>query len=72
MTAVVQINEQYAQKFQQFIQQLPKGAVRVTPIKNDLDAEITKRVAAIKNGKMKTTPFYEGLDTLRAKIVAKI
>ena len=72
MTAVVQINDQYAQRFQQFIQQLPKGAVKVTPIKNNLDAEIAKRITEIKNGTMKTTPFHQGLDTLRANIVAKI
>lgn len=72
MTAILQINDQYAQRFQEFIEQLPKGVAKVTPIKANLDDEIKRRVAEIQNGTMKTTPFHQGLDALREKIVAKI
>ena len=72
MTAILQINDQYAQRFREFIEQLPKGVATVTPIKANLDDEIKRRVTEIKNGTMKTTPFHKGLDSLREKIVAKV
>jgi len=59
MTAVVQVSEQYAQQFQELIQTLPKKAVKLTMIKNDLNEEIARRVAEIKNAEITTRPLKE-------------
>jgi len=59
MTAVVQVSEQYVQQFQELLQTLPKQAVKLTMIKNDLNEEIAKRIAEIKNGEITTRPLKE-------------
>ena len=41
-------------------------------IKKSLDDEINKRVEEYKSGKMKTTPFMEGLDEIRESLVSKL
>ena len=71
MIATVRVNDQYVKQFEQFVMSLPSGAVTVSHIKNSLDKELYRRITAYANGTMKTTPFHQGLDTLRAKIVAK-
>ena len=68
MTAVLQIDEQYAQQFQQFMKTLPEKAVKLTLIKTNLDEEIIKRVTEIKNGKVETKPLSE-LSWLRDRYV---
>ena len=68
MTAVIQIDEQYAQQFQQFVKTLPEKAVKLTIIKNNLDEEIIKRVTEIKSGKVKTKSLSE-LSWLRDRYV---
>jgi hypothetical protein len=68
MTAVIQVSEPYIQQFQQFIQALPPQAIKLTPIKNDLNEEIFKRISEIKNNKIKTKPLSE-LSWLRERYV---
>jgi len=71
MTAVVEINEQYAQQFQQFIKSIPKNAIKLTLIKNNLDEEIEKRIKAIDNGEEVLTPYTQGMSELRKKLQSK-
>ena len=54
MTAVVEVYERYAQKFQQFANSIPKNAIKLTFIKSNLDEEIEKRINEIKNGSVET------------------
>ena len=68
MTAVIQIDEQYTQQFQQFVKTLPEKAVKLTLIKNNLDEEIAKRINEIKNAKVETKPLSE-LSWLRDRYV---
>jgi len=68
MTAVIQIDEQYISQFQQFMETLPKKAVKLTLIKNNLDEEILKRINDIKNAKVKTKPLSD-LSWLRERYV---
>ena len=68
MTAVIQINEQYVQQFQELIQSLPPKAVKLTLIKNNLNEEILKRVHEIQEGKIKTKSLSE-LSSLRERYV---
>ena len=68
MTAVIQIDEQYTSKFQEFMETLPKKAVKLTLIKNNLDEEILKRINDIKNAKVKTKPLSD-LSWLRERYV---
>ena len=68
MTAVIQIEDKYTQQFQQFVQTLPKKAIKLTMIKNNLDEEIIKRIAEIKNAKVDTKPLSE-LSQLRDRYV---
>jgi K+/H+ antiporter YhaU regulatory subunit KhtT len=68
MTAVIQIDEQYAQQFQRFMKTLPEKSVKLTLIKNNLDEEILKRVAEIKSSKVETKPLSE-LSWLRDRYV---
>lgn len=72
MKALIEIHEQYTSQFEQFIQTLPKEAVKVTPIKSRLDIEIDKRIEEIKRGEVHTLPFEHGLDKIRQKLVAQI
>jgi len=69
MTMMLDIDDKYVNKVESFIASLPKGAVE---IKNSLDDEIAKRVMQYRDAKMKTTPFMEGLDDIREKLVAKL
>jgi len=68
MTAVIQIEDRYAQQFQQFVQTLPEKAIKLTLIKNNLDDEIIRRITEIKNAKVKTKPLSE-LSWLRDRYV---
>ena len=68
MTAVIQIDEQYAQQFQRFMKTLPSKSVKLTLIKNNLDEEILKRVDEIKSSKVETKPLSE-LTWLRDRYV---
>jgi hypothetical protein len=68
MTAVIQVSEPYIQQFQQFIQTLPPQAIKLTPIKNNLNEEIFKRISEIKNNKIETKPLSK-LSWLRERYV---
>ena len=68
MTMRVSIKDQYIDKFEDFMDSLPKDAIT---IKKSLDEEINQRVDDYRNGKMKTTPFGTGLETIREKLVAQ-
>ena len=68
MTAVVEVNEQYVQKFNQFIESIPKNAIKLTLIKNNLDEEIEKRINEIKNNKIETSPV-SALASVRERYV---
>ena len=68
MTAVIQIDEQYTQQFQQFVKTLPAKAVKLTLIKNNLDEEILRRITEIKSAKVETKPLSE-LSWLRDRYV---
>jgi len=68
MTAVVEVNEQYAQKFQHFIDSIPKSAIKLTLIKNNLDDEIQKRIDEIKNNQIETNALHK-LSSVRERYV---
>ena len=70
MTAVVEVNEQYAQKFQQFIQSMPKNAIKLTYVKSNLDAEIERRINEIKNGSVETHAL-SALSSIRERYVSR-
>ena len=70
MTAVIQINEQYVQQFQELIQMLPPKALKLTLIKNDLNEEINKRILEIQNGNVETNPLSD-LSSLRERYVQR-
>jgi hypothetical protein len=65
----IDIKEQYLDKFEDFINSLPKDAVVV---KKSLDDEINQRVDEYKNGTMKTVLFGTGLDKIRKKLESQI
>ncbi len=69
MTMMVKIDDKYISKFESFIASLPEGAVEM---KNSLDDKISSRVTQYKNSKMKTTPFMDGLDAIREKLVSQL
>ncbi len=69
MTMRVSIQDDYIEKFEDLIATLPKGAIT---IKKPLDEEINKRVDEYRSGKMKTTPFMEGLDEIREQLVSQL
>ena len=68
MTAVIQINEQYVQQFQELMQMLPPKALKLTLIKNDLNEEISKRISEIQNDKIETNSL-SNLSSLRERYV---
>ena len=68
MTMRISIKDQYIDKFENFMDSLPKDAVT---IKKSLDEEINQRVNDYKNGKIETTPFGTGLEAIREKLVAQ-
>ena len=70
MTAVVEVDERYAQKFQQFIKTIPQSAIKLRWIKNNLDEEIEKRIDEIKQGKIETNPL-DALSSLRERYVKR-
>jgi len=69
MTIQISIKDDYVNKFNDFIDTLPKDAVIV---KKSLDEEIQKRVNKYRSGKMKTTPLMEGLDEIRESFVSRL
>lgn len=69
MTMKVSIKEQYLPEFENFIKSLPADAIKV---KKSLDEEILKRSQEYRSGKMKTTPFMDGLDEIRASLVSRL
>ena len=71
MTAVVEVDEQYAQQFQQFIKTIPENAIKMRWVKNNLDEEIEKRIRAIDNGEEVLTPYTQGMDELRDRLQSK-
>ena len=70
MTAVIEIDDHYAMQFHQFIQSLPKNAVKLTPIRSDLDQELTRRIKMVQKGEVTTTPLRE-LSRLRNRYVRR-
>ena len=69
MTMSINIKDQYLDKFEQLLKQMPNDSIE---IKKSLDEEINKRVEEYQNCKMETVPFGEGLDKIREKIVSQI
>jgi hypothetical protein len=69
MTIMVKIDDKYISNFENFISSLPQDAVE---IKNSLDNEISQRVAQYRSGQMQTTPFMDGLDSIREKLLSKL
>ena len=72
MTALLKVESQYVNQFQELIAQLPKNAVNLTPIKNSLSKEVEKRIERYKHGKMETTPFSEGLNSIREGLLNRL
>jgi hypothetical protein len=66
---MLNVDDKYVAKLESFIASLPTGAVE---IKNSLDDEISKRVEEYRSGTMQTTPFMEGLDSIREKLVSNL
>jgi len=69
MTMIMDIKEQYMNKFEEFLKSLPSDAVT---IRNSLDEEITKRVDEYRNGSYKSVPFNQNLSSMREKLVSQI
>ena len=69
MTMMLKVDDKYVAKLENFIASLPEGAVEM---KNSLDDEIIKRVAEYRSGKMRTTPFMEGIDSIKEKLVSQL
>lgn len=72
MTAILKIEQKYIAQFEELISQLPKDAVMLSPIKNSLSYEIENRIEHYACGEMKTTPFSEGLDRIRERLVNQL
>ncbi len=68
MTALIEVNEQYTQEFQKIIKTIPKSAIKLTVIKRNLNEELSKRIAEINNGDIKTKPISE-LSSIRERYV---
>ena len=69
MTMTVTIDDRFIARFESFIASLPKGAVKMEGV---LDDEIIKRVAQYKSNQMKTTPFMDGLDSIRERLTSQL
>ena len=69
MTMKISIKEQYLPEFEKFIKTLPDDAIE---IKKSLDEEIQKRSQEYRSGKMKTTPFMDGLDEIRESLISRL
>ena len=69
MTMKIDIKDQYLDKFEDFINSLPKDAVIV---KKSLDDEINKSVHEYKSGNMKTVPFGTRLDRIKKKLESQL
>ncbi|MEN4052705.1 hypothetical protein [Sulfurimonas sp. NWX79] len=69
MTMMLNVDEKYVSKVENFIASLPEGAVE---LKNSLDDEIAKRVAEYRSSKMQTTPLMDGLQSIREKLVSQL
>ena len=69
MTMKLTIKDEYLEQFEQMLKTLPKDAVEV---KKSLDEEIKKRSQEYRSGKMKTTPFIEGLDEIRESLISRL
>ena len=65
----VSIKDQYVDRFEDFMDSLPKDAIT---IKKSLNDEINQRVSDYRSGKMKTVPFGTGLDRIREKLVSQL
>ncbi len=66
MTAVVEVDEQYVQQFQQFIKNMPQSAIKIRWVKNNLKEELEKRIDEIKQVTIKTHPLH-ALSSLRER-----
>ena len=71
MTAVVEVNDRYAQEFKQFIESVPKNAIKITVIKQNFNEEIKRRIDDIENGKEVLIPYAQGSIQLRQRIQKK-
>ncbi len=69
MTMRVTVKDEYIEQFQQLLKSLPEDAVEV---EKSLDEEIKKRSQEYRSGKMKTTPFLEGLDEIRKSLLSRL
>lgn len=69
MTMRIDIKDQYIEQFEALLKSLPEDAVEV---KKSLDEEIKKRSQEYRSGKMKTTPFMEGLDEIKESLVSRL
>jgi hypothetical protein len=65
---MLNVDDRYIDEVENFIASLPQGAVEV---KNSLDDEIAKRVALYRSANMKITPFMDGLDSIREKLISQ-
>ena len=69
MTMLLSVDDKYINKVENFIASLPQGAVEV---ENSLDDEIATRVALYRSGNMQTTPFMDGLDSIRERLISQL
>ena len=69
MTVLLSVDDKYINKVENFIASLPQGAVEV---KNSLDDEIATRVALYRSDNMQTTPFMDGLDSIRERLISQL
>ncbi len=69
MTMRVTVKDEYIEQFQQLLKSLPEDAVEV---EKSLDEEIKKRSQEYRSGKMKTTPFLEGLDEIQKSLLSRL
>ena len=69
MILTIEIDDRYIGKLESFIASMPEGVVKR---RNSLDDEISARVSEYRSGAMKTTPFGEGLDEIRERLVSRL
>ena len=64
------VRDDYIDRFTALLDALPKDAVKKVQT-NSLKNEVEKRVQEYKDGTLKTVPFENGLNDMRAKLLAK-
>ena len=69
MTMMLNIKDRYVEQLEKFVNSLPADAIE---IKNSLDVEISNRISNYRSGKLESTSFDTGLNSIREKLQSQI